>query len=84
METPATLPWPAFRLAGSTLRRFRGSEFAQFVSTRVRLLERERQRLTPSSEPRLSRMQSVFALLGLSAMSWAFLLLVAMALYAVS
>jgi len=29
METPATLPRPAFRLAGSTLRRIRGSEFAQ-------------------------------------------------------
>ena len=29
METPATLPWPAFRLSGSTLRQIRGSEFAQ-------------------------------------------------------
>jgi len=83
METPATLPWPAFRCQDGYVG-FEGSSLPKIISTRVRLLETKRPRLAPSTEPRLSPAQSVLVILGFSGVSWVFLLLIAMALYAVS
>ena len=56
----------------------------KIVSTRVQLLEMKRPGWAPSSEQRLSPAHSVLIILGLSAMSWGFLLCIAMALYAVT
>ncbi len=84
METPATLPWPAFRLSGSTLRQIRGSEFAQNSQHVSRGFGPEAVRVAPLTEQRLSPWKSVLVTFGLSAMSWAFLLGIAMALYAIT